>query len=128
MYVCIHTYIYTTCVYVCVYTYVCTYIHSICMHIIIVLFQGINLDNINVTLVPVPGQLYVYKASIASIDPDDVSMLSLSTVTIGISSFIIRVSTVENNLTTYSLLVGCDLIFYVRMYNSFYFAYGHLLA
>ena len=98
------------------------------MHIIIVLFQGINLDNINVTLVPVPGQLYVYKASIASIDPDDVSMLSLSTVTIGISSFIIRVSTVENNLTTYSLLVGCDLIFYVRMYNSFYFAYGHLLA
>lgn len=62
---------------------------------------GINLDKINVTLIPVPGELYVYKASIESIDADN---MSVSTVTSGISSFIIRVSTKENNLTTYSML------------------------
>ena len=75
--------------------YACTSVH----------YQGIHLDNINITLVPVPGQLYAYKASIASTDPDDVLASRLSTATSGISSFIIRLSTRENNLTTYSLLV-----------------------
>jgi len=50
-----------------------------------------------------PGQLYVYNASIESTE---------SAAASGLFSFIIRVSTIENNLTTYSLLVGCDLVFY----------------
>lgn len=81
--------------YIVVYVCICT--------VIVLLYQGINLDKINVTLIPVPGELYVYKAYIESIDADDTSV---STATSGISSFIIRVSTKENNLTTYSVLVG----------------------
>ena len=75
------------------------------MYFIPIIFsnQGIDLDTINVTLVPVPGQPYVYKASVESINTDSVSVLR---ATSGISSFIIRVSTMENNLTTYNLLVS----------------------
>ena len=117
MYACMCMYVYAyICTYItvcgmCMYTYayVCIYVSINC-----IFNQGINLDNINVTLVPVPGQLYVYKATIASVDPDDVLVSSLSTTTSGISSFIIRVSTAESNSTTYSLLVGCDSI-YVHM-------------
>ena len=76
---------------------------------VIVFNQGIDLDNIHITLIPLPGQLYVYKTSIESIGVDDVSV---STNTSSLSAFIIKVSTIENNLTTYSLLVGCDLVFY----------------
>ena len=90
--------------------YACNYVHIMYVHACIVPFihitlsnQGINLDTINVTLVPVPGQPYVYKASVENITTDEVSVLR---ATSGISSFIIRVSTMENNLTTYNLLVS----------------------
>ena len=76
------------------YVHICTYIVS---------NQEIDAGNVKVSLIPVPGQLYVYKASIESLNAaDDVS------TTTSLSSFIIRVSTVENNLTTYTLLV-CKL-------------------
>jgi len=76
---------------------------------VIVFNQGIDLDNIRITLIPMPDQLYVYKTSIESTGVDNVSV---SATTSSLSSFIIRVSTIENNLTTYSLLVGCDSVFY----------------
>ena len=99
--------------------YVHTYVAS-CVHIILFI-QGINLDSINVTLVPVPGQPYVYKASVESINTDEVSVLR---ATSGISSFIIRVSTMENNLTTYNLLVGWMDQVYANILNYYY----HCLA
>lgn len=80
--------------------------NSLCMRMYYVHFnQGVSPDSVKVTLIPVPGQPYVYKASIESSDPAD---LSVSRATSGLSSFIIRVSTMENNLTTYTLLVSCD--------------------
>ena len=73
-----------------------------------------NLDNVNVKLVPVPGQVYVYKASIRNVDEDDNLVPNLSAASSDVSSFIIRVSALEDNATTFSLLVSCDVV--VRMY------------
>ena len=61
-----------------------------------------------------PGQPYVYKASIESVEVDNVSV---SETTFGLSSVIIRVSTMENNLTTYSLLVSYVYISLMLLYT-----------
>ena len=87
------------------YIYICIVEHSTGIFIHVTLFnQGINVDTINVTLVPVPGQPYVYKASVEG--NNNIDDVSASTATSDLSAFIIRVSTNENNLTTYNLLVS----------------------
>ena len=66
--------------------------------------KAIDLSSTNVTLVPVPGKLYFYKANIQS--NDDVMQSAVTArERFGPLAFVIKVFTLDGNVTSYSLLV-----------------------
>jgi len=80
------------------------------MYSLLILFvKGISLDNTNVKLVPVSGKLYVYKADIQTNDDFQDSRLRS-----GPFAYIVRVSSLDNNVTSYSLLVSMHASSYVN--------------
>ncbi|XP_065897024.1 uncharacterized protein [Dysidea avara] len=64
--------------------------------------SGISLDNTNVTLVPVPGKLYIYKASFQI--SNDFQNTIMRRSNFGPFAYIVRVSSLDSSVTFYRLL------------------------
>jgi len=63
------------------------------------MFKAISLDNTNVTLAPVPGKLYFYKVNV---EVADNTMRRTTSMT---GPIVIKVLTLDGNITSYRLLV-----------------------
>ena len=75
-----------------------------CLYSLLISFtKGISLGNTNITLVPVPGKPYVYKAKIQI--SNDFQNTSIARSNSGPFAYIVRVSPLDNNVTSHSLLV-----------------------